>query len=49
MGDEILGKVVGDPIEFLNMYQRACISSKNEKQYGFSDEMFRLLKTAYIG
>lgn len=49
LGDENLGKVVGDPIEFLNMYQRACILNKNEKQYGFSDEMFSLLKAAYIG
>jgi|GEM_PF-1708705 len=47
MGDEILGKVVGDPVEFINMYQRACILNKNEKQYGFSDEFLEFLKSGY--
>ncbi|MEG0772047.1 DUF5700 domain-containing putative Zn-dependent protease [Clostridium sp.] len=47
-GNDVVGKVVGDPIEFLNIYQKACKANKNESQYGFSDEMLELLEAAYI-
>jgi len=47
LGDEFVGKVVGDSIAFLNMYQKACKVNKSESQYGFSDEMLMLLKSAY--
>lgn len=47
LGDDAIVKVVGDPIEFLNMYQKACKANKNESQYGFSDEMLMQLQSAY--
>lgn len=46
-GVDAVGKVVGDPIAFLNIYQKACKFNKNQRSYGFSDEMLELLKSAY--
>lgn len=46
-GNEVVGRVVGDPISFVNMYQKACEVNKNQSKYGFSEEMLRLLEDAY--
>jgi len=44
---EVVVQVVGDPIEFIKMYQKACEVNGNKEQSGFSDEMLELIHTAY--
>ncbi len=46
-GNRVVSQVVGDPIEFIKIYQKACEVNGNKEQYGFSDEMLDLIHIAY--
>jgi len=39
LGVEAIKKVVGDPISFMNMYQKSCKLDRNKREYAFSDSL----------
>lgn len=48
LGNQEIANSVGDPLAFLNLYQKACKMNKTENELAFSNEMMTLLKSAYF-